>query len=717
MKKGLLTLLFGVLLLAVNAQISAKFDDNPKGLEGYAQIPDGYYDNAEGLEGYVLKTALHNIIKSGHNNQGYNALYDAYEEGDTDPNDGYVWDMYSENPTGTDPYNYTHHQNTCGNYSNEGDCYNREHLFPQGIFDSSSPMKSDYHHVVPSDGKVNGLRSNHPFGEVGSANTTTLNGSKSGFCSSPGYSGIVFEPIDEYKGDIARSMLYFATRYEDRVASWSHAMINGTSNQVYSDWFLDVLLAWHAQDPVSEKETVRNDAGYDFQGNRNPFIDHPEWVECIWTGTCTGVIGAPQISPDGGIFASAVTVSMVTTATDGQIYYTTDGSTPDATSFLYVSAFEVSSTTTIKAITITPDGNSAISQATFTIQAGGGLLTETFENCASLNWTTYSVTSDKDWDCSDGSMSINGYGGNEASDDWLISPPMNFDNFTLESLVFDSWTKYSDATFPTISAWYSTDYTGTAAPSTATWTPITTATWSAENSEIWTTSTAIDLSSVNGNNVHIAFQYISTGTGGGECAYWKIDNVVISGESASTNTPPVFGTITYLPNEPAANVPVGVSAEITDNNQVASANLFWGTAPTSITNEVAMTFNQTVYSADIPGQASNADVYFKIIAEDNEGATTESGVVNYTVSSQTAIDEATAAGFQMYPNPANEHIFVCMKTRIETITIFDASGRAVKKIEPQQEKTQISINELSQGIYFIRVESATNSITEKLFIK
>ena len=117
----------------------------------YGQIPAGYYDAAQGLSGYQLKTALKNIITNGHNPHSYGDLYNAYETTDTDhyyENDGTVLDMYSENPTGADPYNYNHHQNTCGQYVYEGDCYNREHLVPQSWFASAMPMKSDAHHVV-----------------------------------------------------------------------------------------------------------------------------------------------------------------------------------------------------------------------------------------------------------------------------------------------------------------------------------------------------------------------------------------------------------------------------------------------------------------------------------------------------------------------------------------------------------------------------------------
>lgn len=251
-----------------------------------AQIPPGYYDSTVGKTGYILKTALKTIITNGHIDRGYGNLYSAYTTSDKDnfyDNDNSVLDMYSENPTGADPYFYTHNVRKCGSYSAEDDCYNREHLMPQSVFSSASPMKNDVHFVVPSDGYVNGQRGNFPFGEVTSSTWTSLNGSKKGPCTFPGYSNIVFEPIDEFKGDIARCMLYFATRYETQVSSWSwYTALNGTSTQVYSQWFVNLMVKWHLQDTVNQREIVRNNASYTYQGNRNPFIDHPEWVTQIW---------------------------------------------------------------------------------------------------------------------------------------------------------------------------------------------------------------------------------------------------------------------------------------------------------------------------------------------------------------------------------------------------------------------------------------------------
>lgn len=261
----------------------------------FAQIPSGYYSTATGT-GYTLKTQLYNIIK-GHTDNGYAGLYTTYQTSDVDnfyENDGTVLDLYSENPSGTDPYNYsTGTTQRCGSYSVEGDCYNREHIIPQSVFNEQSPMVSDAHFITPTDGKVNGIRSNYPHGTVASATYTAQNGGKLGSSYVSGYSGTVFEPVNAFKGDIARMYLYFATRYENTVAGYSYAMFDGSSNKVFTTAFLNLLLAWHTQDPVSAREIARNNAIYARQNNRNPYIDHPEYVNQIWGGTPSGDTQAP----------------------------------------------------------------------------------------------------------------------------------------------------------------------------------------------------------------------------------------------------------------------------------------------------------------------------------------------------------------------------------------------------------------------------------------
>lgn len=252
----------------------------------YAQAPSSYYSSATG-SGYTLKTQLYNIIKN-HTNRGYSGLWTTYNTSDRDhqnENDNTIFDLYSEIQNGRDPYNFTYGSNQCGTYSVEGNCYNREHMIPQSVFNSASPMVADAHFIPPTDGKVNAIRSNYPHGNVATASITTRNGSKLGSSAVSGYSGTVFEPVDAFKGDIARMYFYFATRYENTVAGYSYPMFNNTSNQVFTTAFLNMLLTWHQQDPVSAREIERNNAIYARQGNRNPFIDNPNYVNLIWGGT------------------------------------------------------------------------------------------------------------------------------------------------------------------------------------------------------------------------------------------------------------------------------------------------------------------------------------------------------------------------------------------------------------------------------------------------
>ena len=264
-KRSLLT---GILVAAVQVLLQA-------------QQPAGYYNSAAGKSGEQLQQALHAIIDN-HSPQSYSYLWTAFKTTDKKP-DGTVWDMYSDNPYGAEPYVYTFGDDQCGNYSGEGSCYNREHSFPKSWFGGEiPPMTSDLFHLYPTDGKVNGNRSNHPFGETNSPDWTSLNGSKVGSCSVAGYSGTIFEPIDEYKGDFARTYFYMATRYYGEDSGWPGSdMVDGSQ---LKPWAEDMLLLWHNDDLVSQKELDRNDAVYGFQGNRNPFIDKPEYVELLYIG-------------------------------------------------------------------------------------------------------------------------------------------------------------------------------------------------------------------------------------------------------------------------------------------------------------------------------------------------------------------------------------------------------------------------------------------------
>lgn len=243
----------------------------------FAQGPNNsgtYYQQADGSKGQALKTALYGIIKE-HGELGYGELWEAFKSTDA-REDGKVWDMYS----GITNYNFV----TSGsNYKKEGDCYNREHSMPKSWFNDETPMYTDLVHLVPTDGYVNGKRGNNPFGETNSPTYTSEGGfSKLGPSSIAGYSGTVFEPNDEYKGDFARIYFYMVTCYEDKVSTWESDMLDHNSYPAFTDWALGMLLHWAEEDPVSKKEIDRNNAVYSIQGNRNPYVDYPGLEQYVW---------------------------------------------------------------------------------------------------------------------------------------------------------------------------------------------------------------------------------------------------------------------------------------------------------------------------------------------------------------------------------------------------------------------------------------------------
>ena len=260
------------------------------------QIPPGYYNTATG-SGNTLRLALKNIIRP-HTVLTYTpGLWIAYNTTDVKPS-GKLWDMYSDIPGGTPAYQYAMGTDQCGSVSPtaEGSCYNREHTWPQSKFASDTPMQNDLFLVIPTDYYVNNQRGDLPYGKVGTASHTFTNGSKLGnnvYSGAP--SGNCYEPIDSFKGDIARIYFYIATCYfgSDSTKFTNWEMANGIS---LKPWAIQMLLEWHHNDPVSYKEIKRNNAAYTIQNNRNPFIDHPEYADCIW-GSSTACISAVNDLP------------------------------------------------------------------------------------------------------------------------------------------------------------------------------------------------------------------------------------------------------------------------------------------------------------------------------------------------------------------------------------------------------------------------------------
>ena len=260
-----------------------------------ASLP-AYYEKIDGKSGKALFDAVQTVTKTGYSSLGYDGLWTAFKTTDKKSN-GQVWDMYSD-------CNWTFGSDQCGSYSNECDCYNREHSIPKSWFGgSTSGPGCDIFHLVPTDGKVNGMRSNYSFGEVSSA-SYTYDGAKKGTAKSItiiggntiagntgatiSASGTVFEPRDEYKGDFARGYMGALLRWAGEKAFTSGEGAKtfttnfSTGSFGLTKYGVALLMKWHRQDPVSKKEIDRNNGIQQTQGNRNPFIDYPYLVEYIW---------------------------------------------------------------------------------------------------------------------------------------------------------------------------------------------------------------------------------------------------------------------------------------------------------------------------------------------------------------------------------------------------------------------------------------------------
>ena len=286
MKRTLLFILCSFFALAMTA----------KTVTPAASLP-AYYVKIDGKSGKSLFDAVQTVTKTGYSSLGYDGLWGAYPYTDVHEN-GYVWDMYSDCTW------KSINSNHCGEYKNECDCYNREHSIPKSWYGgTTSGPGCDIFHLVPTDGKVNGIRSNYAFGEVSSADYNK-HGNKRGSAKSItiiggntiagntgatiSCSGTVFEPRDEYKGDFARGYMGALLRW-----AGEKAFTSGEGSKTFTTNFstgsfgltkygVALLMKWHRQDPVSKKEIDRNNGIQQTQGNRNPFIDYPYLAEYIW---------------------------------------------------------------------------------------------------------------------------------------------------------------------------------------------------------------------------------------------------------------------------------------------------------------------------------------------------------------------------------------------------------------------------------------------------
>ncbi len=285
-----------------------------------AAPPPGYYDSVDETDASTLRTTLHNVIDD-HQRFPYTSsatdTWNVLEAAQEDPNNSNnIIDVYRNRSHtkiggGTGPYNREH-------------SWPKSYGFPND--NSSNYPYTDCYQLFLCDSGYNSSRSNKPFqncnGGCLEKTTDATQGQGGGSGSYPGNSSWTsgsntqgtWETWVGRRGDIARAQFYLDVRYEggthgitgvsepDLILTDSEALIDashtGSNESVAYMGMLSVLLQWHAEDPVDDWERNRNDVVSSFQGNRNPFIDHPEWVDCIFSGNCGGASGAPA-APNG----------------------------------------------------------------------------------------------------------------------------------------------------------------------------------------------------------------------------------------------------------------------------------------------------------------------------------------------------------------------------------------------------------------------------------
>ena len=658
-----------------------------------AQAPAGYYNGTEGLTGAALKTKLSAIITAGHKDNGYDGLYNGYPTTDSDhfyENDGTVLDMYSENPTGTDPYTYRHGIKKCGNYSVEGDCYNREHIVPQSFFNQQSPMRGDIHFVRPTDGKVNGMRSNYPFGAVNSPSFTSKNGTKVGPSSSPGYGGTVAEPIDEFKGDIARMVFYFVTRYESRLSSFSTGnMLGGSPYPGLQAWEKDVLLAWSIQDPVSPTEIERNNASYVFQKNRNPFIDHPEWVQLIW-GSQTVDTQAPSAPTNLAVLSTSTASANLswTASTDnvGVSYYRifVNGvfhSNSNATTAT-VSGLAQGTTYTFYVIAVDAANNASPQSNTAT----GTTLTDTQAPTAPLNLSVTSVGTNNiavQWTAATDNVGVTSY------DIYVNGELMGSTSSTSTNIAnLNPLTAYSIYIV-------AKDAAGNVSPQSNTVTATTTA--------------------LSANCGDESFETIPPSTSNYSTYNWISNGVSWTSEDSRTDQT-INGRAITIRNGfvTALSVPNGigefkVTTQLKFSGSAGTLKIFVNGTDTGKT----VPYSSTATTTTVTG--INVAGTVEITLQQNGAATNRVAIddMSWTCYTLAGVNESAAGknALSIYPNPVkNGELNVIGKnlSEVKIAQIFDFTGKLVQTIaQPFKNSGKITLKNLPKGVYILKAGSST----------
>jgi chitodextrinase len=560
-------------------------------------------------------------------------------------------------------------------------------------------MVSDAHSITPTDGKVNGLRSAFPHGIVASASKTTLNGSKLGSSGVSGYSGTVFEPIDEFKGDIARMYLYFATRYENTVAGYSYAMFNGTSNQVFTTAFLNMLLTWHAQDPVSPREIARNNAIYTRQNNRNPYIDHPEYAQAIWNPTADtqAPTAATNLAVTGTTSSS---VSLIWSAATDNIAVTSYD--------IYMNGILKTSVSSSNG-TSTINGLSALTTYSFYIIAKDAAVNSSPASNL-VDGTTTAVIPDTQIPATPSNLAVTGSSSSTVSLNWTAST---------DNIGVTSYDVYVNSVFKS-------SVSGTTAIVNGL-TPTTTYSFYVVAKD------AAGNSSAQSNSVNGTTTVIST-----SCASETFENIPAAASSYATRTWTGDSGLDWTATDARTDQAINTKAICIRDGSLSASTSADGIGNLTVTTKlifgtVSGTFNLRVNgnsvrtipygtngvstTTTISGINIAGDVVISIT--DNSLATNRVAFddLSWTCYSGLGLETLTEKEFKIYPNPSNGNFNVIFddSNGVHSVEIFSLLGQKVFEKENTR-SSSVSVTNLQKGTYLIKITKDSKSRTEKIII-
>ena len=441
-----------------------------------AQIPDGYYDALKGKKGAGLKTAVHNIIKDANvlsYGSGKGSTWWGFYT--TDNDNGYVIDRYSPEKV---------------KFTNQGSVpggMNIEHSFPKSWWGGSKRQAyMDLYNLMPSNSKANSSKSNYGMGVVKDASYD--NGTIKVGSGSNGFK--LWQPNLEWEGDFSRGYMYMATAYQDY--TWTSEGLNSLEQGDYptlKKWASDLYIKWAKEDPVSELEVKRNNAVYEIQGNRNPFIDFPNLMEYIW-GDSIDYAFDPAKTVTSEHYNSGTT-----DPTDP-----TDPSQPgedDKETTIYTANYK------------STEGNCTVETTVYPLEG-----VDVWERTSAYGWKGTGAIKE----------GSNKYPTKFAANSSLLTPELDLTAYKSAKVSFSHAVNYATAPSKVLSVEVLCDDNTTALEGI---------TWPAGNNWTFIDSGDIDLTAFAGKKIRIAFHYTSTTS---EACTWEIRDIAVSGVKGTATT-------------------------------------------------------------------------------------------------------------------------------------------------------------------------------------